>query len=178
MTTTTLNASGAIATLAAHSDSDKHCVFLSGAAWFSVPAVAVREITIAPPLVKVPESDKSLAGLCHLRSEFVPVILLNSLLDGDACDYSQPHNKLLVIHGASAWGILIAEAAALESLETIVTPDSRLDEANHSPVMGTAMFRDQIVRVMDSNRIFGLAQRSLEKAWESPQQSLLQSRPE
>ena len=105
MSTLTTNSPSVVATLADHSASDKHCVFLSGREWFSVPAVAVREITIVPPLVKVPESDASLAGLCHLRSEFVPVVLLNSLLDGDACDYSHPHNKLLVLNGSNVWGI-------------------------------------------------------------------------
>jgi chemotaxis signal transduction protein len=174
MSMTTTNAPSTVATLADQSASNKHCVFLSGRAFFSVPAVAVREITIAPPLVKVPESDASLAGLCHLRSEFVPVILLNSLLDGDACDYSQPHNKLLVLNGSSVWGILIAEAAALESLETIIAPDIRVDESNCNPVMGTAMHRDEIVRVLDPTRILQLAQRSLENGWDSPQQLLLQ----
>ena len=76
--------------------SDKHCVFRSGTSWFSLPAVSVREITIAPDLVPVPQCHASLAGLCHLRSEFIPVISLAALLDIDASVGSPIQNKLMV----------------------------------------------------------------------------------
>lgn len=145
--------------------SDKHCVFRSGSAWFSVPAISVRQISIAPDLVRVPDCHPSLAGLCHLRSEFVPVFSLDSLLDIDRSSKSQTHDRLLVLNGSSVWSLLIAEAAALESLETIVTPETRMDDVNLSAVMGTAMFRDQIVRVLNPNSLFRLAQQALENLW-------------
>ena len=147
------------------SASDKHCVFRSGTCWYSLPAVSVREITIAPQFVAVPHSHSSLAGLCHLRSEFVPVISLSSLLEIEDRQVSQPNNKLMVLNGASVWALLIAEAAALESLETILAPESRMDDSHQSPVMGTAMFNDQILRVLDPNRLFRLAQQTLETTW-------------
>ena len=149
------------------SASDKHCVFRSGTCWYSVPAVSVREITIAPQMFAVPQSHPSLAGLCHLRSEFVPVISLSALLEVQDPTVSQPNNKLMVINGTTVWALLIAEAAALESLETILAPESRMDDS-HSPVMGTAMFNDQIVRVLDPNRLFRLAQQTLETTWTRP----------
>jgi chemotaxis signal transduction protein len=157
-------------TLSDLSASDKHCVFRSGTSWFSVPAVSVREITIAPDLVRVPQCHPSLAGLCHLRSEFIPVISLASLPDIDASESPSAENKLMVINGNCIWSLLIAEAAALESLETIVTPEARIDDVIQSPVMGTAMFRDQIVRVLDPVSIFRLVQQSLEGLWNGTNQ--------
>lgn len=94
---------GSTAMLSDFSASDKHCVFRSGTYWYSVPAVSVREITIAPEMVPVPQSHASLAGLCHLRSEFVPVISLSSLLEVDERTVSQPNNKLMVINGTTVW---------------------------------------------------------------------------
>ena len=143
------------------SASDKHCVFRSGSSWFSVPAVTVREVAIMPALVRVPSCDPSLLGICHLRSEFVPVIAVNSLLDVDFEQASQPHDKLIVIrgtggNGVGAWALRIAETAALESLETLGSPESRSDDANLTPVIGTAMFRDQIVRVLDPTSLYAL----------------------
>ena len=178
MMMTTTKSMNAIPALPDGLASEKHCVFRSGDSWFSMPAIAIREIAIAPPLVQIPQSDPLLAGLCHFRSEFIPVVLLNSLLDDDESDDSQRHNKLLVIHENSTWGILVTEATVLESLETIMAPESRLEEMCQTPVMGTAMWREQIVRVLDPKRIFRLAQQSLEDAWGSPRQSVLQSRSE
>ena len=37
-----------------------------------------------------------------------------------------------------------------------------MDDAHQTPVMGTAMFNEQILRVLDPNRLFRLAQQTLE----------------
>jgi chemotaxis signal transduction protein len=153
------------ATLSELSASDRHCVFRCGSSWFSVPATSVREISIAPELVRVPGSHDSLEGLGHLRSEFIPVISLGSLLDIERCETSDDHDRLLVFSGNSPWSLLIDEAAALESLETIVTPEVRSDDAQLTAVIGTAMFRDQIVRVLNPNSLYRLAQQALEELW-------------
>ena len=168
----------ATATLSDLSSSDKHCVFRCGTSWFSVPAVSVREISIAPGLVRVPDCHQSLAGLCHLRSEFVPVLSLGTLLGVDDTDISHSHDRLLLMGGSSQWALLIAEAAALESLETIVTPEARMDDTKLTAVMGTAMYRDQIVRVLNPNSLYRLAQQALEDLWRRPQQPTHPTRPE
>ncbi|TWT83799.1 CheW-like domain protein [Planctomycetes bacterium CA13] len=157
--------------------SDKHCVFRSGASWFSVPAVSVREIALLPNLVQVPACHSSLAGICHLRSEFVPVISINALLGFEKTSASQPNNKLIVIHGvgsqtAGCWAIQIAEAASLESLEALGTAESRADDTSQSPVMGTAMFREEIVRILDSVTLYRQVRRVLEELWNATKQPL------
>lgn len=160
------------------SGSDKHCIFRYDQSWFSLPAISVREIVIAPDLVGVPNCDKALAGLCHLRSEFVPVISLTQLLGAGANQSAGAHGNLMVINSGSVWAMLIDEAAALESLETLVTPDNRIDDMDPTPVTGTAMFRDQIVRVLDPNVVFRMARESLEDYWRGAPNSVRDSHRE
>lgn len=165
-------------TLGDLSEANKQCVFRSGTSWFSLPAISVREICITPELVRIPNCHDSLAGVCHLRSEFIPVISLSALLNIDTSQQAHPHNKLMVIDGSNVWALLVAETASLETLETIVAPDARMDDASNSAVMGTAMFRDQIVYVLEPNSVFRMAQQTLEHFWTSPNQPLPQFRSE
>lgn len=164
------SAHSATATLDEPSATDKHCLFRSGRTWFAVPAIAVREIAVSPVLVRVPRSDPALAGMCHLRSEFIPVISLNHLLRFDIGENERPDNQLVVIKSSSVWSLQIGEAAAIESLETLITPDTRSDEVHQTPVIGTAMFRDKIVRVLDPGGILRLAQQTLENLWNGSDQ--------
>jgi chemotaxis signal transduction protein len=162
---------------------NKQCIFRSDETWFSLPATSVREITIAPARVKVPLCHRALLGLSHLRSVFLPVVSLNDLLDlqhdasarhqlGASARHqlgasAQSHQQLLVLQAASPWALLIAEAVALEALETILTPEGSWEESNPSPVMGTAMYRDQIVQVLDPNRLLQFAQQVFDDLWYS-----------
>ena len=159
-------------TLSDVSATDKQAIVRCGSSWFSLPADSVREITIAPELVAVPQCHPSLAGLCHLRSEFIPVIALDALLDLEGGERLGEQAKLMVIQGQSVWALRIAEAASIESLETLVSPETRTDDGNPSPVMGTAMFRSHIVRVLDPNAILRLAQKALEDNWHRQHQPL------
>ena len=152
--------------------SDKHCIFRCDRSWFSLPAICVREITIAPDLVRVPNCHRSLAGLCHLRSEFIPVLSLTQLMSVDPAQTAERHGNLMVVNGSSVWAMQIAEAAALESLETLVAPEARMDDLNTTPVTGTAIFRDQIVRVLDPVIVFRMAQQSLETLWRAAPNSI------
>ncbi len=147
-------------------DAGKQFVFRSGRLWFSVPAIAVREVTIAPAWVQVPGCHSSLAGLCHIRSEFIPVVALEELLDIDGIRPTERQDKLVILSGRVTCAIRVAEAAALESLETLIAPELRHEDGNPNLILGTAMFRDQIVRVLDPNAVLRLAQKSLEESWQ------------
>lgn len=145
---------------------DKHCVFRVERSWFSIPATAVQEITLPTEMVSVPGSPPSLAGMCTVRSEFVPVLRLDSILQ-EPCREHDRDFKLLVINAAgSSWAILIDEVIALESLETLIHPDQRPD-VSQTPVLGTATCREQIVRVLDPNSVFRIAHESLHAGWQA-----------
>jgi hypothetical protein len=102
----------------------------------------------------------------------VPVVFLNDLLELQQVASAHPqaastdaHQQLLVLQAPSPWALLIAEAVALESLETLLTPEGSWEEMNQSPVMGTAMYRNQIVQVLDPNRLAQFAQQVFDDLW-------------
>ncbi len=147
--------------MSAIAETNKHFLFRSEQSWFSLPAVAVREVTIAPQLVVVPGCHESLEGLCHLRSEFIPVISLAALLDIDCAGGPAANQQLITLTGTSVWAMRIAQAAALESLETIAAPSGRHADSAISPVVGTAIYADQVVRVLDPTRLYRLAHQAI-----------------
>ncbi len=149
----------------AAAQSDKHFLFRCGQAWFSVPAIAVREVTITPEVVSVPGCHPAIEGLCRQQSEFIPVISLAALLDLETTDTMHDHNQLMTLCGNNVWAIRIAEALALESLETLSSPEIRQDDSASSPIIGTAVQGDQIVRVLNPERLYQLTNQALEIQW-------------
>ena len=119
---------------------------------------------MAPELVAVPDCHEALAGLCHLRSDFIPVVTLQSLLDAAATTTNDNSACLLVFDNVCPWSLLISGSAVLESIETIVSQESRSDH-DHSVIIGTAMFRDRIVRVLNPNALLAKAQQAFEGHW-------------
>ncbi|WP_203328982.1 chemotaxis protein CheW [Candidatus Laterigemmans baculatus] len=155
--------------------SDKHCVFRVGSSWHSMLATSIREVTMTPVLVRVPGSDLLLAGLCHFRNEFIPVVDLNPLLENTSIT-RRAAGKMLVIGGAGGnWALLVDEVIALESLETLVHGDARSHDGGATAVLGTATFRDQVVRVLDPNTLYRRAEQRLRSGWSNLSQPLAQS---
>lgn len=151
---------------------DKQCIFRIGQARFSVPAVSVREIAPQSPVAPVPVSHPALAGLCHVRSEFVPVLRLGQLLQDSSADDTTARKLVVIECVAGRWALRVDAVVALEALETLIHPDYRAEISQgpvaRSPVLGTATCRDEIVRVLDPNRVFRLAQELLLESWQSP----------
>ena len=57
-----------------------HCVFRRSKSWLALPAIDVREVMLRPEIVFVPGTPDSFSGLVHVRSEFLPVLNLGSVL--------------------------------------------------------------------------------------------------
>jgi chemotaxis signal transduction protein len=146
------------------SSSEKHCVFRCGASWFSVPAVAVRQIVVTPDVVQVPSCHRALVGLGRVRGEFIPILALESLLELDRHAELPNGDCLLVFEGKCLWSLLISESIALESMETIVSQEARTDGA-HNVVIGTAMFQERIVRVLNPSGLLAVAQATFDEFW-------------
>jgi chemotaxis signal transduction protein len=157
--------------------SDKHFLFRCEQSWFSVPAVAVREVSVAPEFVTVPGCDEAVEGLCRQQSEFIPVISLGALLDLDRCDQRQENNQLLTLSTGAVWAIRIAEAAALEALETIPSQDFGRGDVVTSPVIGTAGFGEHVVRVLNPDRLYERTHQMLERQWNGSQVGPIQAHP-
>jgi chemotaxis signal transduction protein len=140
---------------------EKYCILRRGESWFGVPAFMVREITLAENMVPVPGTPEILAGLCHLRSEFVPVLHLPSLSPDKHAPESSA-GQLLVLSGAQGpWGLIVDEVETLEPLEVAVTADPRGDDAWSAAVMGSSTCRDRVVHVLDPNALYRAAENAL-----------------
>jgi chemotaxis signal transduction protein len=144
--------------------SDKHCMFQCGDVTFSVPATVVREVTMMPPVVPVPLSHPSLAGIGNVRSEFLPVIDLEPLI-GDQAKLTAGVRQLLVIYSAlGSWSIAIDRVLNIDAIETHIDADQR-SENTTSVLIGTATYQGRVISVLDVNGLQRIAQQTLENSW-------------
>ncbi len=148
---------------------NKHCIFQAGDSHGAISAAFVREVTHAPTLVKVPRCPPSLAGLCHIRSEFIPVVVLGPLL-GDRETLRQDPEQLLVLDSQlGPWALMIDRVIAIDAIETHVDAGHRV-ESQRSPLLGTATYQSFIVRVLDPHALLQLVQQSRHSPWNPSQE--------
>ncbi len=144
--------------------SDKHCIFQCGEAMFSLPATTVREVTIMPPVVPVPLSHPSLAGIGNVRSEFLPVIELEPLVDNQARRGCALGQLLVIDSPLGCWAIAIDKVIAIDGIETHIDAGQR-NEHSSSMLLGTATYRGRVISVLDVNGLQRIAQKTLENQW-------------
>ena len=148
---------------------EKYCVVRRGTSWFALPAVSVREVCSGATTVPIPRSHPALAGLCHVRSEFLAVLSLVDLA-GDQGTPLRRDESLLVMTGPSGpWALLVDEVAAIASLEVSIAVDVTATEGWTNAILGSATYQDKVVRILDPNRLYRLAERQLRDAWAIPQ---------
>ena len=148
--------------------SDKHCVFQCGDAMFSLPATAVREVTMMPTVVPVPLSHPSLSGIGNLRSEFLPVIDLEPLVGNQARLVAETGQLLVIESPLGSWAIAIDKVIAIDGIETHVDAGQR-NENTISVLMGTASYDGKVISVLDVNGLQRIAQQTLEGQWNAPE---------
>lgn len=140
---------------------EKYCIVRKGELWFSVPAFMVREITLAENMVPVPGTPEILAGLCYLRSEFVPVLDLPTLSPEGHAPASRAEQLLVMSSAQGPWGLVVDEVESLEPLDVSVTGDPRSDDTWSAAVMGSSSHRDRVVHVLDPNALYRAAENAL-----------------
>lgn len=144
--------------------SDKHCVFQCGDVMFSLPATAVREVTIMPTVVPVPLSHPSLSGIGNLRSEFLPVINLEPLVGNQARLTAETGQLLVIDCPLGCWAIAIDKVIAITGIETHIDAGQR-NESTISVLLGTATYGGKVISVLDVNGLQRIAQQTLENEW-------------
>lgn len=145
--------------------SDKHCVFQCGDTLFALPATSVREVTLQPPIVSVPLSHPSLAGIGNLRSEFLPIIDLESLI-GNQRPVVKPQGQLIVIDSPyGSWAIAIDRVISIDAIETHIDASQR-SETSTRFLLGTASYSGNVLSVLDINSLERIAQETLESGWQ------------
>ncbi len=142
---------------------DRHCVFRAAGSTFAVSGLLVCEIAERPPLVAVPDAPDVLAGLCHFRNEFLPVLDLAHLV-GTVSPDSQAAEYILVLTGHDGqWALLIDRGLALEPLEISYAAT----EGAAQVLVGTASHREDVVQVLDADMMYQQAVSLLEGCWQS-----------
>lgn len=142
----------------------RYCVFRNGPSWFAVPSLEVREVMQRPDMVFVPGTPDLFIGLCHVRSEFIPVLNLRSVVS-ESGDSNEPI-LILIENPDGVWGFLADEVASLQQLDLSDAPETDWLE-NQCSVVGWATFGDAIVQILDPSRIRRLAEKQLAEMWQS-----------
>lgn len=145
-------------------ETDKYCVFHQGGSLFAVPATCVLEVAADPGIVSVPGSDAVLAGLCHLRNEFLAVLDLRALAGENGEDLTE--QQLLVISGSNGpWAVLVDRVSGLESLEVSLGHDVHSVDDWSAAMIGSATLRNQVIRILEPFRVYRLADSILGQSW-------------
>jgi chemotaxis signal transduction protein len=148
---------------------DAFCVFRCGDSSFAVPAASVRELRECPTLVSVHRSHEVLAGIAHVRNDFLPVLRLPALLNDDNAQQSAGRQILVMMGPRGAWALLIDQAIAIETLDTAIHTDVECEDSWLAGVVGTANFGNHVLRVLDPNTLYRQADDWLRSFWQADQ---------
>ncbi len=153
-------------------DCEKYCVFQLRRSTIAVLADAVREVALRPAIASVPRSDLLLAGLTHLRNEFIPVIRLEpragNATDGDA--------HILVLNANDGpWAMLVDRVLGLVPLEVSMCGDGGALTGWSSAVMGSATHENRIIQVLDVQALRRYVGDSLACCWRAANFNTTQS---
>ncbi|MDA0659222.1 MAG: chemotaxis protein CheW [Planctomycetota bacterium] len=146
--------------------SERYCVFACHTTWLAISAASVREVCPTPPLVRIPTANTLLAGLCHLRNEFLPVIQLEAFADGTG------ESRMIVVSGSQGnWALLTQQIGSLEHLEVSHVSSYGSDEIWSAAVLGSAFYRNRVVQIVEPSRLYRLVEQSLNRNWKVAQTS-------
>lgn len=141
-----------------------HCVFRCQASWLAIPVTAVREAIPCPAIVPIPASRGMIAGLCHVRGDFIPVLNLESVVTGGD-EFAAP--ILLILDDTDGpWAILVHEVSSLQALEISDAP-APLDSETDCAVVGWATHHDQLIQVLDTFCLRRMAEQQLSEIQQS-----------
>lgn len=131
---------------------EKYCVFQRGRSVFAILATSVREVGLKPKVVQVPDSHPHLAGLAHVRNEFVPLLQDTELATGA----NDLHDAQIVIlnHEHGAWGLLVDRVVGLLSLDVSLCGESQGTRGWGAAVMGSATWDHRVVQVLDERALY------------------------
>jgi chemotaxis signal transduction protein len=148
-----------------HPLTDHYCIFQAEDAIWAVAAASVREIADAAPIVVVPESPAEVVGVCHVRMEFVPVLSLSALLGDSGREYRTGDYLLILNSGEGPWALPVQRALSLQALEIAVGETVLGGHRQVSGILGTATFRDQVLRIIDAAWLYRRAHEVIESRW-------------
>ncbi|RYG35956.1 MAG: hypothetical protein EON93_05820, partial [Burkholderiales bacterium] len=128
---------------------------------YALPAEAVREIVLLSPMAKVPLSPKPLLGLANLRGGVLPVASLRLLL-GEPIDGRSAHGeRIIVLEGPSAFGLLVDEVAAFTQVlaGNIAAEEAQIASEAGENIIGAFKVEgsDGVARILDIHALLARA---------------------
>lgn len=144
---------------------DHYCVFQAEDTLWAIAAASVREIADTAPIVVVPGAPSEVVGVCHIRMEFVPVLCLPGLLGEAGGDQRTAEFLLILDGGEGPWALPIQRALSLHTLEIAVGEAAMDGHLRSSGILGTASFRDEVLRIVDASWLYRRAHDVIESHW-------------
>jgi chemotaxis signal transduction protein len=143
---------------------EKYCVFERGGALYAILGTSVREVGLRPKISTVPGSHPMLAGLGHIRNEFLPFLRMH-----DSSGYEKSagqESQMVVISGDHGpWGLLVDRVIDLLPLEVSLCSDKQGFHGWLGAAMGSATLDHRVVRVLDERALYRLATETLNGYW-------------
>jgi purine-binding chemotaxis protein CheW len=144
----------------ASADVRRFLTFRAADKLYALPAEAVREIVLPVPMAKVPLSPKPLLGLANLRGVVLPVASLPLLL-GRHGQLASPSQRVIVLEGRPAFGLLVDEVAALTPISAadIATEEAQISAESGEIVLGAFAVGgvDEVARILDIQALLSKA---------------------
>ena len=144
-----------------HEGSQTHCVFRRGSTLFAFPTYSVREVMERPAMAQVPHTKYLLAGLCHVRNRFIPVLRLDELLVESTGSLPEEQKMLVMDDPEGAWGVLADDVHSLASLEVSAAAEAAPDDKWSDSIVGLAAYETQVVRILHPERLREVAEQDL-----------------
>lgn len=148
-----------------HQLNDHYCVFQAEDSVWAIAASSVREIADTAQIVVVPEAPPEVVGVCHVRMEFVPVLSLPGLLGETGGDQQTADFLLILDGGEGPWALPIQRALSLHTLEIAGGEAAMGGQLQSSGILGTASFRDHVLRIVDAAWLYRRAHEIIERHW-------------
>jgi purine-binding chemotaxis protein CheW len=135
------------------SDVQRFLTFKVAGRLYALPAEAVREIVLPSPMAKVPLAPKPLLGFANLRGVVLPVASLRLLLGRDAEGAGSASQRVIVLEGRPAFGLLVDEVAALSPIQAgdIAAEQAQISADDGEIVLGAFKIEgaNDIARILD-----------------------------
>jgi chemotaxis signal transduction protein len=145
--------------------SEKYCVFERADTVCAILATSVREVGLRPEISTVPGSHSMLAGLGHIRNEFLPFLRLNVAGGFDPHAGGSEPQMVIVSGDNGPWGLLVDRVIGLLPLDVSLCSEMHAAQGWLAAVMGSATLEHRVVRVLDERALYRLATETMNRYW-------------